>query len=293
VNIRPIALGVALVGALALTACSATPTPTASPAATVSVDKAAATLLPADVAKAGALTWAVDAAYAPNEYKDADGNPIGWDVELATAISQKLGVKATFIQAGFDNIIPSVVAGKYNVGVSSFTDNAEREKQVDFVDYFSAGSQWAAAAGKTVDPDNACGLKVSAMTGSTQALDELPARSKKCTDAGKPAIEILQFDDNAQAITAATLGKVDAVSADSPVTLYGIEQSKGKLVVAGKTFDSAPYGLVLSKKGGLQKAIQAALVALEADGTYKAILTKWGVQSGAVTSFPINGAAAK
>ncbi len=292
-TLRPIAAAIALAGALALTACSATPAPTASPAPTVTVDSAAAALVPAKITDAGSLTWATDATYAPNEFKDTAGNPIGWEIELATAISQKLGLKATFVASSFDNIIPSVVGNKYDVGVSSFTDNAERQKQVDFVDYFVAGSQWAAAPGKNVEPDNACGLKVSAMTGGTQALDELPARSKKCTDAGKKAIEIVQFDDNAQAITAASLGKVDAVTADSPVTLYGIEQSKGKLVAAGATYDSAPYGLVLSKTGGLQKAISAALTALAADGTYQAILKKWGVDAGAVTSFPINGATAK
>lgn len=292
-TLRPVFAAVALASALALTACSSSATPTASPVPTVKADAAAVALLPADTAKSGELIWATDATYAPNEFKDADGNPIGWEIDLANAISAKLGLKASFVAASFDNIIPSVVGNKYNVGVSSFTDNAERQKQVDFVDYYVAGSQWATAAGKSVDPDNACGLKVSAMTGATQALDELPARSKKCTDAGKPAIEIVQFDDNAQAITAASLGKVDAVTADSPVTLYGIEQSKGKLVAAGTTYDTAPYGFVLSKTGGLQKAIQAALQSLAADGTYQSILTKWGVNSGAVTSFPINGATAK
>ena len=292
-TLRPVFAAVALASALALTACSSAATPTASPVPTVKADAAAVALLPADTAKSGELIWATDATYAPNEFKDTAGNPIGWEIDLANAISAKLGLKASFVAASFDNIIPSVVGNKYNVGVSSFTDNAERQKQVDFVDYYVAGSQWATAAGKSVDPDNACGLKVSAMTGGTQALDELPARSKKCTDAGKPAIEIVQFDDNAQAITAASLGKVDAVTADSPVTLYGIEQSKGKLVAAGTTYDTAPYGFVLSKTGGLQKAIQAALQSLAADGTYQSILTKWGVNSGAVTSFPINGATAK
>ena len=292
-KLRTVALTAAIAAVFSLSACAPAPAPTTTPSASIAVDAAAVALLPADISKSGELVWAVDASYAPNEFKDTDGTPIGWDVELAAAISQKLGLKATFVQAGFDNIIPSVVANKYNVGVSSFTDNAERQKKVDFVDYFSAGSQWATAAGKTVDPDNACGLKVSAMTGSTQALDELPARSKKCTDAGKPAIEVSQYDDNAQAITAASLGKVDAVTADSPVTLYGIEQSKGKLVAAGKTYDTAPYGFVLSKTGGLQKAIQAALTSLAADGTYLAILKKWGVDSGAISTFSINGATAK
>lgn len=289
---RPAFLALTVAAALTLSACaSATPTNTSTPTAkTISVDAAAVKLLPATATSKGELVWATDATYAPNEYKNAAGQPIGWDIELAAAISAKLGLKAQFVDASFDNIIPSVVGNKYDVGVSSFTDNTDREKQVDFVDYFVAGSQWAASPAKNVDPNNACGLTVSAMTGGTQALTELPASSKACVTAGKKAITILQFDDNAQAISAAALGKVDAVTADSPVTLYGVAASKGKLVAVGSTFDSAPYGLVLSKSGGLQKAIQAALQSLAADGTYSKILTKWGVQSGALTSFAINGA---
>jgi polar amino acid transport system substrate-binding protein len=275
---------------LSLTGCvnntSATPQPSAS--AVVSVDSSAAALLPADVAKAGVLTVASDASYAPNEFKDADGNAIGWEIELADAVAAKLGLTAEVSQASFDNIIPSVVGGKFDLGISSFTDTLEREQQVDFINYFSAGNLWATAAGKNVDPENACGLTVAAMTGGWQATDELPARSAACVEAGKAPLEILQFDDNAAATNAAALGKADAVSADSPVTLYAVAQSKGKLVVAGKTFDAAPYGIVLAKDSGLAPAVQAALESLVADGTYGEILTAWGVVDGGLTTITVN-----
>lgn len=294
-RLRLVAPALVAVLALSLTGCVNNATTVASPTAStaISVDSAAVALLPSAVAAAGTLRIASDASYAPNEFKDAEGNAIGWEIELVKAIAAKLGLTADVNQASFDNIIPSIVGGKFDVGISSFTDTVEREQQVDFVNYFSAGNLWATAAGNTVDPDNACGLTVAAMTGGTQITDELPARSEKCVAEGKGPLNILQFDDNAAATNAAALGQADAVSADSPVTLYAIAQSEGKLVIAGKTFDSAPYGIVLAKDGGLAPAIQAALQSLIADGTYGKILTAWGVADGALTTATLNIAGTK
>jgi polar amino acid transport system substrate-binding protein len=86
------------------------------------------------------------------------------------------------------------------------------------------------------------------------------------------------------------LGKADALSADSPVTLYAISKSGGKLQEAGKTFDEAPYGLPVAKNSKLTPVLQKAVQALIDDGTYKKILDKWGVADGAVTTAEINAA---
>ena len=82
-----------------------------------------------------------------------------------------------------------------------------------------------------------CGKKVAVQSTTTQEVDELPAKSKACTDAGKPAIEILKFDGQDAATNAVVLGQADAMSADSPVTLYAIKQSNGKLEQAGEIVD--------------------------------------------------------
>jgi ABC-type amino acid transport substrate-binding protein len=78
---------------------------------------------------------------------------------------------------------------------------------------------------------------------------------------------------NSAATNAAVLCKAAAVSADSRVTLYVIEKSKGKRVIVGKAFDSAPYEIVLAKDSGLAPAILAALQSLMDDGTYGEILS--------------------
>ncbi len=90
------------------------------------------------------------------------------------------------------------------------------------------------AEGRSIDPNNACGKKVAVQATTTEETDELPAKSKACTDAGKPAIDILKFDSQDAATNAVVLGQADAMSADSPpVTLYAIKQSNGKLETAG------------------------------------------------------------
>ncbi|TFC93323.1 MULTISPECIES: ABC transporter substrate-binding protein [Cryobacterium] len=256
----------------------------------IAVDEAAAALLPAEVADSGQLVVGTDPTYAPNEFKNEAGEPIGWGIEIASAIAGKLGLTAEFQVAKFDNIIPSVTGGKADIGASSFTDTVEREEQVDFVNYYVAGIQWASATGNDVDPDNACGLKVAVQATTYEDTEEVPAKSDACVAAGKPPIDKLKYDTQDQATNAVVLGQADALSADSPVTFYAIAQTEGKLQAAGETFDVAPYGIVVAKDSELTKAVQAALQSMVDDGTYGDILDKWGVADGAIETITINAA---
>ena len=286
----------AAVTALLLTGCVDNSTDTTgggttdSSAGEIEVDEAAAALLPAEVADSGTLVVGTDPTYAPNEFKNEAGEPIGWGIELASAIAGKLGLTPEFQVAKFDNIIPSVTGGKADIGASSFTDTIERQEQVDFVNYYVAGIQWASAAGKDVDPDNACGLKVAVQATTYEDTEEVPAKSDACVAAGKPPIDKLKYDTQDQATNAVVLGQADALSADSPVTLYAIAQTEGKLQLAGETFDVAPYGIVVAKDSDLSKAVQLALQSMVDDGTYGDILDKWGVTDGAIETITINAA---
>lgn len=286
-----------VIGAVAVTGCvdnspsSAAPPTSSAPTASATADSAAAALVPKQIADAGKIVVGVDPTYAPNEYKDANGAPIGWEVELLDATAARLGLKTEYQAAKFDNIIPGITGGKYDVGLSSFFDTPEREKVVDMVNYYTAGIQWAAAAGKTVDPDNACGLTIAAQNQTTEILDDLPAKNKACVAAGKPAIKVLGYDTQDDATNAVILGRADALTADAPVTNYAIKQTKGKLVPAGAEYQKFLYGLPVAKTSGtFKEALQKALTDLQKDGTYTALLERWGVQAGAIDAITINGA---
>ena len=121
---------------------------------TATVDPALA-CLPAKIKAAGKIVIGTDATYQPNEYLDNDGKTvIGMDVDLFNAVMAKFGVKTEWSPTGFDSIIPVSRAAKFDVGVSSFTVNTDREKQVNMVSYFKAGTQWVVAKGnpKKIDP---------------------------------------------------------------------------------------------------------------------------------------------
>lgn len=293
-----------VVGALALvaglSACSSdsaeagTADDSASPAASVaapSVDEDLAALVPESVAEDGVLTVGTDASYAPSEFIDADGETIiGFDADLAAALAATLGLTLDMQNAPFDSLVEGVKSGKYELGVSSFTINPEREEQVDMPSYFNAGTSWAVAAGnpESVTPDDACGKRVAVQRGTVQ-VDDINARSEACVDAGQEPITIDQYQLQSDATAAVVSGKDDAMLADSPVVGYAIDQTGGQLESVGEVYDSAPYGMAVPKDmGDYTAAVQGAIQKLMDDGTYLEILTSWGVESGALTTSEVS-----
>jgi polar amino acid transport system substrate-binding protein len=287
-------LTTACVAALSLTGCgsnslSGDPAGSGAPSASVSQDADLAAQLPERIRSAGVIKVGTDASYAPSEFLAGDGKTVqGFDVDVFNAVAAKLGVKAEFQPADFATIITGVRGGKYDVGVSSFTVNDERKKQVNMVSYYSAGTQWATAAGNPqgIDPAKACGKTVAVQTGTVQESDDLPVRQKQC---GADKIKILSFKGQDQATNAVVTGRADAMLADSPVVAYAVKQSAGKLAVLGDVYEAAPYGYVVAKADTkFAEALAAALQAIAKDGSYSAALKKWGVEQGAVTNFAVN-----
>lgn len=255
------------------------------------VDQDLAGKLPQKLKDAGKIIIGTDPTYAPNEMLDTDGKTvIGFDVDIFDAVAAKLGLETEWQPAGFDSIILGVTGGKYDIGVSSFTINDERKKQVNMVSYYSAGTQWITAKGnpKGVDINDACGKNIGVQKGTVQ-LDDLTARSKTCTDAGKPAINMVVQEGQDQVTADVVSGKADAMLADSPVGLYAIQQTNGQLEALGDIYDSAPYGYVVPKdQTEFAELLVDALDAAKADGSYEAALKKYSVEAGAIDDFAVN-----
>ena len=152
------------------------------------VESIAATV-PADIRAAGRLTIGVNVPYAPNEFKNSDGQIVGSDVDLMNAVTRTLGLVPDYREAAFEDIMPAVKAGSFNIGMSSFTDTVERQSMVDFVTYFQAGTLWAQKTGSSVDPNAACGLRVGVTYASIQETKEIPAKSDACVAAGLSPID--------------------------------------------------------------------------------------------------------
>jgi polar amino acid transport system substrate-binding protein len=290
---RSAAVGTAATLALALAACgsSSKGSNTQSTVPKASTDTSIS--LPAAIKSKGTLVVATDPSYAPNEFFGSDNKTIvGMDIDLANAIAQTLGLKFNIVKADFAGIIPGLASNKYDLSFSSFTDSKEREKTVDMVTYFTAGTSLLVKKGNPdkLTPDALCGKKVAVEKGTVQESPDLPTKSKACTSAGKSAITTLSYPDEAGANLALQSGRADAVLADSPVAEYAAKQSNGQFEVTGSSYANAPYGIAVPKTTGLAAPVLAAVKKLMADGTYTTILKKWGIASGAITNPQINGA---
>ena len=268
--------------------------PSTAPATTpLSAVSSIAAKVPAAIKAEGALSVAADATYPPNEFIGSDGHTVvGLDADLANAIGQVLGLKINLVNATFDTIIPGLASGKYQLGMSSFTDTKEREKTVDFVTYFVAGTSFYVKASGGPDITSLadlCGRKVAVEKGTTQQADA-QAQVAKCKSAGKPNVTVQVFNDQNAVNLALSSGRADVAMADSPVAAYQVKLSNGTFKLSGQPYGSAPYGIAIGKNGGMAQPVLAALKHLKANGTYTKILDKWGVQGGAISNPTINGA---
>lgn len=250
-------------------------------------NQAAADKVPDEIRSRGSITVALDATYAPNEFIDEDGKTIiGTDADLADAIGTTLGLKIEKKNATFDSIIPGLEAGKYDIALSSFTDTKEREKSVDMVTYLTAGTSFYTTAKNPTEVEtleDLCGKTVAVQKGTVQQED-VEGQSEKCDE----EIDIKVFTKQTDVDLALTSGKAQIALADSPVVAYAIQQSNGQLQATGKDYDSAPYGIAVSKKSGLTEAVHAAVTELMANETYAAILKKWNLTSGSIDESKIN-----
>ncbi len=182
--------------------------------------------VPADIREAGKLVIGVNVPYAPNEFTNSDGEIVGFDVDLMDAVTRTMGLTPEYRETEFDDILPAVRDGSLDVGMSSVTDTLDRQKVVDFVTYFEAGTLWAQRKDSSVDPSAACGLRVGVANSVIQETVEIPAKSDECVAAGLAPIEKVVFTRQDDVTAALIAGDIDAMSADSPVTGFAIKLSR-------------------------------------------------------------------
>jgi polar amino acid transport system substrate-binding protein len=249
----------------------------------------------------GTLSVASDATYAPNEFVDpTTGQVIGWSTDLAKEISTVIGIPFNIQNITFANIIPNMgqgAASKYDLAFSSFTPTAEREANVDFVTYYTAGESWLI---KTDGPSiskstDLCGQTVAVENTTTEQSDAyallgknpdgsaLSGGSNHCAAAGKPDVTIHSFATQTEVNTDLLSGHSQVDWLDTPVAYYQVKLNP-MFKVVGQPCNVAPYGIAVAKGNGLTQAITDAMKYLIDNGFYKKVLDTWNVASGAITS---------
>jgi polar amino acid transport system substrate-binding protein len=260
---------------------------TATPGINVAKDDQIASAAANAVTTSGQLSIAADATYPPMEFfgKSDSSTVIGADADISKALGQVMGLEAKVQNTPFDSILPGLTAGKYDLGISSFTDSLDRQKTNDFVTYAQAGTSFYSSADANLDVktlDDLCDHSVAVEKGTTQQEDA-EAQAQKCN------VDVQVLPDQNGANLAIASGRAELGMADSPVAAYIVEQSDGKFKL-GAAYGVAPYGIALKQGNPLAQPVLDAVKALYDDGTMQKIFDYWKLPGAAISNPQINGA---
>ncbi|HZA81574.1 MAG TPA: ABC transporter substrate-binding protein [Actinomycetes bacterium] len=261
--------------------------------------------LPQEIQAAREIRVGSDISYAPVEFYDAFAPDVldrpvgepepqvrGIDPDLAAELGRRLGVRFSFVNTPFDELIPSLLKERFDVIISSMTVTPERAEQIGFLEYFQAGTSILVAKDnpeRISSMADLCGATVTLQAGTIH--EELVAGQQPAC--GNRPIKARPLESGTQVVLEVKFGRADAALADFPVAAYNAKVSgQGRdFQVVGEQIDPGPYGIGLRKADSeLQSVLREALRAIIADGSYDRVLAKWNVTDGALKSARLVGA---
>jgi polar amino acid transport system substrate-binding protein len=222
-------------------------------------------------AAADKIRIGTEGAYPPFNQIDANGNLIGFDIDIAKALCDKMKAECTFVAQDWDGIIPALMAKKYDAIVASMSITPEREKAVAFTNpYYSNSLRYVAKKSSDFDPAHLKGKTIGAQRATISAsyLDEHH----------KGDVDTKLYDTQENAYLDLASGRTDAVLADMLVSYEWLKSPAGEgFEFKGEAIDIGDkIGIALRKQDtALVERFNKALAAIRADGTYDKINAKY------------------
>jgi polar amino acid transport system substrate-binding protein len=261
----------------------------------VKMDPALHARLPADIQKSGVLTSVNNGSFPPYEIVTGTHSLDGASADLATSMGQLLGVKVEHASvSGLSGILTGISSSRYQMGIGPIGDYPERQAKNDFIDFVK---EYVAFAVPNGNPKNiqsladTCGLRIAVMAaGSAEKV--IKQQSEDCVKAGKPAVTVQSFSDQPTSILAVRSRRSDAFFSSQAPLSYFIKESNGQLALAGagksNGFNDIFQGTVVPKDSEIGKVVLAAYKELFTNGTYAAIMKKWGLEGNMLPAPGIN-----
>lgn len=254
---RVMALAMAAMMAVSMTACGGSKTEETTAAATT-----------AAAAEGGVLVMATNAEFPPYEYHDG-GAIVGIDVEIAEAIAGKLGMTLEIEDIAFDSIIPEVVSGKADIGVAGMTVSEDRLVNVDFSDPYTTASQVIIVkeGSEITGPDDLGGKFIGVQLGTTGDIYASDYEAEGST--------IERYNKGFEAVQAMMQDKIDAVVIDLEPAKVFVEENEG-IVILDEALTVEEYAIAVQKGNTeLLDKINGALAELKDSGELQAIIDKY------------------
>jgi polar amino acid transport system substrate-binding protein len=237
---------------------------------------------------AGTLTDCVDIEYPPMEmFPSADvtdpNEAVGFDVDAAKAVAAKLGLEIEIRNTAFNALIPDLQAKRCDIVWTALYVNETRLEVADAVPYMATGQVVMVKKGNAVgikSQDDLCGKTVS-VQGAGLVEERINKASADCETAGKAKINIQAYEKVSDEFQQIVLGRVDAVwETDTGVLNFMFDHPDEYEIAYAMPVDDN-YGVYYGKGlADLGTALQAAIDALNADGTLAGIAETYGIDPG-------------
>ncbi|MBZ9687275.1 ABC transporter substrate-binding protein [Clostridium estertheticum] len=222
------------------------------------------------VQKAGILTIGTDDSYPPMEFRDSKNTLVGFDVDLATEIGKKLGVKIEHTTTDFNGILLALNSSRFNIIVAALSITDKRKESIDFSDSYLMGGQVV-----TIKKGNTSIKSLEDLKGKIVAC-QLGSTGDTAASALKGLKEIKKYDKITEAFQELSSKRVDAVVMDAQVGGYYVSKKPGEFEVLKDRISEEPMGIGFKKEDKeLKAAIQKALNELKSDGTLSKLSQKW------------------
>ena len=216
----------------------------------------------------GKLTMSTNAAFPPYESTDDNGNFVGIDIDVATAIAEKLGLELQVDDMDFDAALLAAQNGKSDLVMAGVTVTEDRQLVMDFSDSYATGIQSIIVKedSDVATPDDLADKMIGTQRGTTGYI--------YCSDDfGEDSVTA--YDDGLTAVQALNNGQVDCVVIDSAPAKEFVAANEG-LVILDTEYAVEDYAIGMAKGNtALVEAVNGALAELKADGTIDAILAKY------------------
>ncbi|HOB87601.1 MAG TPA: basic amino acid ABC transporter substrate-binding protein [Bacillota bacterium] len=216
------------------------------------------------------LVVGTNADFLPFEFYDDEGNIVGFDIDLAQAIAEILGMELRVEHMDFKGLVAAVQSGRVDVAIAAMTIDEERLEKVNFSDpYYNARQAIVVREDNDDihDKEDLLDKKVAVQIGTTGDLT--------VTDMGLPEEQIVRLEKVTHVFLELENGQVDAVVIDLPVAQRYINIKEGLKLISGD-FEDEMYGIAVAKENEeLLEKINNALEQIKADGTLDKLMEKW------------------
>ncbi|WP_395405849.1 ABC transporter substrate-binding protein (plasmid) [Arthrobacter sp. UC242_113] len=242
--------------------------------------------LPQEIKSSGKLRVGLSPDFPPMEFKDSDNKLIGADIELGQKLGEILGVQIEVVESPFEQLMNSVQTGRVDLVISGVSDTLERQKTVDFIDYFQSQARiytTAARAGEFTKQSDVCGKQLAVSSSAEQYQQVKDLNKSVCVDNGLPEIKILATDSGSSARLQIEQGRADLAAQGGENLAYFMKQEPGKYAPVLEPLPAEPFGVVVAKGSTqLAEAIKDGFSEMKSSGDYQKILDKWKLGYGAM-----------